>query len=187
MRSILNKHIFLRLFSLLLIIFTVISLPSCAEKVKEEDKAEFSSITKMYAANGISVILDGNFKKYYPENCSLAAENGDLKFEAFYIEKAYFTENGRNVTTPEGALAFVNPGKDTGAEVQLNFLWDPYVEFVTADPNGTDNDIRMYYLCIEHEDKYWFCTFFSYDKNFEEYRPAINEYLNTIKPYTPEE
>lgn len=130
--------------------------------------------------------MDSSFDKYYPDDCSLAAENGDLKFEAFYVEKYYFKENGRDINSPLEALEYVNPGKESGAAVELNFLWQPYVEFLTPDTNGTDNDIRMYYVCVEDDEKYWFCTFFCYDKNFEEYRPKINEYLETLKTYTEE-
>ena len=182
-RSILNKRIFLKLLSLILVIFSVLSFSSCTS---EERHAKFGAETKMYANEGIAIIMDSNFTKYYPENCSLAAENGDFKFEAFYIEKSYFTEDGRNITTPEGALEYVNPGKDEGATVELNFLWQPYVEFLTPDPNGTKNDIHMYYTCIEYGDKYWFCSFFSYDKNFEEYSEYIYTYLYTLKCYEVE-
>ena len=66
--------------------------------------------------------------------------------------------------------------------VELNFLWQPYVEFVTPDSEIPELDVRMYYVCIEYENKFWFCSFFSYDKNFEEYRPKIIDYLYTLKP-----
>lgn len=181
-----KKRLLLTLTLALIFCITLTTLASCSKKVKEEPKAEFSSITKMYAGDGISVIMDGSFKKYYPDGCSLAAENGDLKFEAFYIEKYYFTENGRNIATDVEALEYVNPGKDSGAEVELNYLWQPYVEFVTPDTKGTENDIRMYYVCIDAPDRYWFCTFFSYDKNFEEYRMQIYEYLETLTSYEAE-
>ena len=181
-----NKPLFLKLICLILVISSIIILPSCSNKVKEEPKATFGTQTKMYANEGIAIIMDSHFTKYYPENCSLAAENGDFKFEAFYLEKFYFTENGRDINSPEEAMEFVNPGKDVGATVELNFLWQPYVEFLTPDPNGTDNDIHMYYVCIDHGDKYWFCSFFSYDKNFEEYRPYMIEYLYDLKPYETE-
>ena len=177
-----NKPIFLKLISLILLVLSIITIPACSEKAKEDPKAVFGSETKMYANDGIGIIMDSNFTKYYPENCSLACENGDFKFEAFYIEKDYFTEGGRNITTPEEALEYVNPGKDAGATVELNFLWQPYVEFVTPDSEIPELDVRMYYVCIEHENKFWFCTFFSYDKNFEEYRPKIIDYLYTLKP-----
>lgn len=181
-----KKRIINLICCLLTVCFSITAASSCAKKIEEDPKAEFSSVTKMFASEGISVILDGNFKKYYPDDCTLAAENGDLKFEAFYIEKYYFTENGRNITTDVEALKYVNPGKDSGAEVNLNFLWQPCVEFVTPDSKGTGNNVRMYYVCIDAPDRYWFCTFFSYDKNFEEYRLKIFEYLETLTSYDTE-
>lgn len=178
-----KKRIFISIICILIICSSILSLCSCAQKAKEDPKAEFSSVTKMYANDGISVIMDGNFKKYYPEDCSLAAENGDLKFEAFYIEKYYFTENGRNVTSDIEALEYVNPGKDQGAEVDTNTYWQPYVEFATVDPEGSGNTIIMYYVCIEDTDRYWFCTFFSYEKNYEEYKAIFFDYLDSLAPH----
>lgn len=181
-----RKRIINLICCLITVCFSLTAASSCAKKVEEDPKAEFSSITKMYANEGISVIMDGNFKKYYPDGCSLAAKNGDLKFEAFYIEKYYFTENGRNISYDMEALEYVNPGKDVGATVNVNFLDQPFVEFITPDTNGSGNDIRMYYVCIDDIDRYWFCTFFSYDKNFEEYRPKINKYLESLATYEEE-
>ena len=165
-----------------LIIASSLLLASCQEKIEEDPKATFTNQTRMFADNGISVSMDESFSRYYPEDVALACENGDLKFEAFYLEKYYFTENGRDVKNAEEALEFVNPGKDAGAVVELNFLWQPCVEFTTADPQGTDNLIRMYYFCFEDGDVYWFCTFFAYDKYFEEYRPTVMEYLESVRP-----
>ena len=167
----------------MLAITSVLTFVSCDDKVEEEPKATFTRQTKMFAADGICIIMDQAFTKYYPDNCSLAAENGDLKFEAFYLEKYYFTENGRNAKNAEEALEYVNPGKDQGAVVQLNSFFQPYVEFVTADPKGTDNPIKMYYVCIEDTDRYWFCTFFSYEKNFEEYKDMFFFYLEDLAPH----
>lgn len=177
-----------RIISLTLTIFLCLililpSLTSCDEKIEEEPKATFTSTTKMFASDGISVIMDASFTKYYPDDCALACENGDLKFEAFALEKYYFTENGRDAENAKDALEYVNPGKDAGASVELNHLWQPYVEFLAPDPAGTNNQIRMYYFCIEDDEVYWFCTFFSYDKNFEEYRDTVMSYLETVSPH----
>ncbi len=177
------KRIILLTLSILICLTLILpSLTSCDSKIEEDPKATFTNQTQMFAKDGISVVMDSAFTKYYPDNIALACENGDLKFEAFALEKYYFTENGRDIKNAEEALAYVNPGKDVGATVELNHLWQPYVEFLTPDTNGTENQIRMYYFCIDGGDVYWFCTFFSYDKNFEEYRDTIMSYLETVRP-----
>ena len=164
----------------MLIIISIFTFVSCEDKVEEDSPATFTNQTKMFADEGISIIMDKSFKRYYPETCSLAAENGDLKFEAFYLEKYYFTENGRDVKNAEEALAYVNPGKDQGAKVGTNSFFQPYVEFTATDPQSSGNTVMMYYVCIEDTDRYWFCTFFSYEKNYEEYKETFYFYLESL-------
>ncbi len=180
-----NKS-FSAIILLLILCLLSFALVSCKEQVKEDPKAEFSGQTRMYADEGISIIMDNKFVKYSPGNCQLACENGDLKFEAFYLEKFYFEEAKANVNSAAEALEFVNPAKADAPEIKINSYSQAYTEFLTPDTLGTENNIRMYYVCIEDGDKYWFCTFFAYEKNFEEYRPKIEEYLKSLKPHNEE-
>lgn len=178
------KRIILLTLSILLCITLILpSLASCDKKIEEDPKATFTNQTRMFADDGIAIVIDSAFTKYYPDNIALACENGDLKFEAFALEKYYFTENGRDIKNAEEALAYVNPGKDQGAEVDTNTYWQPYVEFATVDPEGSGNTIIMYYVCIEDTDRYWFCTFFSYEKNYEEYKAIFFDYLDSLAPH----
>ncbi len=180
MSSFKNKRAISALALVIAMCLVLPALSACSAKVEEEKMATFSGQTKMFAEEGIGIVMDSAFTKYYPDNCALACENGDLKFEAFYLEKYYFTENGRDIHTAKGALEYTNPGKDSGAVVETNSYMQPFVEFVTPDTKGTDNNIKMYYFCVEDDEGYWFCTFFSYEKNYDEYKPVFYGYIKSL-------
>lgn len=163
---------------LLLLSFTLLfSFSACNEKKDDytpPSKAEFTSRSKMFKTDGFSIILDANFERSTSNDTSISAVDGDLTFEAFYFEKYYFEEKDANVKTPFDALQYVNKDKEIG----INKLSQPYVKYSSNDSHNIE--YTFYYVCIEDEERYWFCTFFAPEYNFAEYEEKIFEYLGSI-------
>ena len=143
--------------------------------------AEFSSESKLFKRDGLSIVMDVKFEYQASTDCSISAKNGDLTFEAFYFEKYYFTEKDKSISSPSDALAYVNKDKT----VNENSLSIPYVEYVKANDAGVN--YTFYYVCIEDSERYWMCTFFAPTSSFESYREHIHTYLGTINAVYEEE
>ena len=150
-------------------------------EVKENPVATFSNQSKMFKQDGFSIIMDYEFKYQESSDCSISAVNGDLTFEAFFLEKYYFTEKDKTVQTPADALAFVNKNKT----VSENSLGLPFVEYTKADDEGTN--YTFYYVCIADSERYWMCTFFAPTSSFDGYRGHIMDYLDTAYAVYEEE
>ena len=175
-----------KIFTLFLLSLIILSCLSGCNKATEPEKtealaAEFSSQSKMFKRDGFSIIMDSKFEYQDSKDCSISAINGDLTFEAFYLEKYYFTEKNKDVTSSADALSYVNPGKD----VQQNSLGLPYVEYEKVDSDGVN--YTFYYVCISDSERYWMCTFFAPTSSFEGYRAHIMDYLDTIDAVYEEE
>lgn len=161
-------------------------LPLCAckkqdDEVREEIKrAEFTNQSKMFASDGLSIIMDNEFEKQYSDDCALSCINGDLTFEGFFFEKYYFKEKDKSVDSTEKAIKFVYKDKNIGT----NSLDMPYTEF-TEVKDGVS--YTFYYVCIEDSERYWFCTFFSPSESFDSYREKITQYLGTLNAVYEEE
>ena len=176
----------IKFFALFLaILFSVSIFTSCkknvAPEVKEIPKATFSSESKMFKREGLSIIMDANFEYGLSSDCTISASNGDLTFEAFYFEKYYFLEKDKSIQTPTDALSFVNKDKN----VTENDLGLPYVEYVKEGSDGVE--YTFYYVCVADSERYWMCTFFSPTESFEGYRAHIMDYLESIDAVYEEE
>ena len=172
-----NKKI--RFFTLFLsLLFSVSVFTACKKntetEVKEIPKATFSTESKMFKREGLSIIMDANFEYMLSSDCTISASNGDLTFEAFYFEKYYFLEKDKSIQNSTDALSFVNKDK-TVAENDLGL---PFVEYTKAGSDGVE--YTFYYVCVADTERYWMCTFFAPTESFEGYRAHIMDYLDTI-------
>lgn len=170
------------LFVSLVLIFSVVSvLTSCKteEENKVDIKAVFTGITKNFEADGLSVELDSSFTITANNKYSLKCENNNLVFTAFYIEKYYF-EN-KDVSTPSEALKYAKVGEEYGGEYYINKYGKACVEYLyDYSEDGRTDKYRMYYVCIEDEERFWFCCFYSPEIYFEEYRNNIEKYSGSL-------
>lgn len=167
-----------RITAAVAVLFLLFSFCACNKgsdaETADAARAEFSGRTKMFKSDGLSVIMDTRFVREDSDTCAIRCVNGDLTFEAFCFEKYYFTEKDDSIDSTADALAFVNKDR----EVKENSLGMPYVEYSMTDGQGTEN--TFYYVCIADDERYWFCTFFSRQDRFEDYRNYIYEYLSTV-------
>lgn len=149
------------------------------EENKADIKAVFTGSTKSFEAEGLSVRLDTSFKTVANNKYSLKCENNNLEFTAFYIEKYYF-EN-KDVNTPAQALKYAKVGEEYGGEHYTNRYGKACVEYLyDYSEEGRTDTYHMYYVCIEDEERFWFCCFYSPEIYFEEYRNNIEEYSNSL-------
>lgn len=148
---------------------------------KETPKAEFLNQTKMFKQEGFSIIMDVRFEYQSSADCAISCVNGDLTFEAFYLEKYYFTEKNKDIDTPKEALQYVNQGRT----VTENKIGLPFVEYQKPDSDGVN--YTFYYVCVEDSERYWMCAFFAPTSNFEGYREHIESYLDSIEAVFEEE
>ena len=168
----------IKFFTLLL---SAILISSCLVGCKGENKKEvipdasFSNQTQMFKQEGFSIIMDTRFEYQLSDDCAMSCVNGNLTFEAFYLEKYFFSEKDKNIDTTKEALQYVNPNR----EVKENSLLLPYVEYTKDNDKGVN--YTFYYVCIEDSERYWMCTFFAPTSSFEGYRERISNYLSTIE------
>ncbi len=165
----------------LLTILLLSQLCACnkEDEINADIDAEFSGKNVTYESDGLSVTLDKNFVRVSSSRYSLKCQNNNLVFTAFYMEKFYFENT--DVSSTLQALEYTGIGKDEGGVAGVNENGQSYTEYLqTYTEDGVTDTYRMYYVCIEDEERYWFCCFYSPETSFETYRENILGYAKSL-------